>query len=295
MGKRGPKASVIKPQLTCINCGKSYVSSSNYSKERVQQFCSHNCCYQHRRKPKPWLDEALRLYQSGTGVKRIGKALGVRPQTILLAIKRTHHFQPGREKTMPRWNKGVRSQRAINDLIMDQYKSDAHKLQRFDELKHWLSHPLVKSWDSWGKIKSNPTLYAAHIKRVCRRIADREKRDIGYKLMRRLRRRLWLFVKRGQRAESMEKLVGCDRDGLVKHLERHFKPGMTLENYGSVWHIDHIVPCTAFSLELSEDQRRCFKLRNLRPAFARENISKSDRMAGGFRARNIPKQMSLPI
>ena len=34
-------------------------------------------------------------------------------------------------------------------------------------------------------------------------------------------------------------LLGCNITQFIKHLESQFKPGMTWENYGKVWHVDH--------------------------------------------------------
>lgn len=60
---------------------------------------------------------------------------------------------------------------------------------------------------------------------------------------------------------------------LAKWIEAQFKPGMTWNNR-SKWHIDHIIPCSAFNmLELSQ-QRECFNYKNLRPLWASENMSK---------------------
>ena len=64
---------------------------------------------------------------------------------------------------------------------------------------------------------------------------------------------------------------------LMRHLERQFHNGMTWENFGrSGWHIDHIVPVSAFSFKSLNDPefRACWSLPNLRPIWARENLSK---------------------
>jgi len=51
---------------------------------------------------------------------------------------------------------------------------------------------------------------------------------------------------------------------------------MTKENYGSVWHVDHIIPCDAFDLTRENEQLRCFNWRNLQPMFAAQNIAKGN-------------------
>jgi hypothetical protein len=77
-------------------------------------------------------------------------------------------------------------------------------------------------------------------------------------------------------AKTLE-LVGCPIAWLEVHLESQFKPGMTWENYGPVWHIDHIRPCASFNLTNSEQQKICFHWTNLQPLFAKENLQKGDK------------------
>jgi hypothetical protein len=53
-----------------------------------------------------------------------------------------------------------------------------------------------------------------------------------------------------------------------------FEPGMTWENYGRVWHVDHRFPCAAFDMGRAEEQKRCFHYLNLQPLFAEDNLRK---------------------
>jgi len=64
-------------------------------------------------------------------------------------------------------------------------------------------------------------------------------------------------------------------DELCLHLEKQFLPGMSWENM-SEWHIDHIIPKSAFNYSSVDDESflSCWGLPNLRPAWAKDNISK---------------------
>ncbi len=64
-----------------------------------------------------------------------------------------------------------------------------------------------------------------------------------------------------------EDLVGFTVEQLKRHIERKFKPGMSWDNYGSYWEIDHIIPIAAFNYETPEDIdfKRCWCLKNLQP------------------------------
>lgn len=70
-------------------------------------------------------------------------------------------------------------------------------------------------------------------------------------------------------------LLGFTVEDLMAHLERQFQRGMTWDNYGK-WHVDHILPLASFDYSSSSDSdfARAWALTNLRPLWARENISK---------------------
>jgi hypothetical protein len=80
-----------------------------------------------------------------------------------------------------------------------------------------------------------------------------------------------------------EYLVGYTCQDLIEHLEKLFKPGMSWDNYGK-WHIDHIIPISFFKFETIGDVefKMCWRLENLQPLWAKENILKSDKILGGI-------------
>ena len=54
---------------------------------------------------------------------------------------------------------------------------------------------------------------------------------------------------------------------------------MTWENYGKVWHIDHITPLAVIKdIEQKELIESLCHFSNLQPLFAEDNISKKDRL-----------------
>lgn len=77
---------------------------------------------------------------------------------------------------------------------------------------------------------------------------------------------------------SWTKLVGYTAGDLRRHLERQFVRGMSWENFGD-WHIDHIVPIARFTFTSADDEqfKQCWAITNLRPLWARANISKGAR------------------
>lgn len=71
---------------------------------------------------------------------------------------------------------------------------------------------------------------------------------------------------------------------LREHLEAQFEEGMTWDNYGhDGWHIDHIYPQSLLPYESMGDDnfKLAWDLRNLRPLWAAENLSKGNEIIEG--------------
>jgi hypothetical protein len=126
-----------------------------------------------------------------------------------------------------------------------------------------------------------PTNLTKEERRVKRRTWEREYRrnNIGYKIAKSCRVRLWLALKDGfYKKNSTFSLIGCTPNELKKYLESKFLDGMTWENYGfEGWHIDHIRPCSTFDLSNPQEQAACFHYTNLQPLWAQDNMLKRDK------------------
>lgn len=82
----------------------------------------------------------------------------------------------------------------------------------------------------------------------------------------------------GKNAKTKE-LLGYSTRDLMKHIESQFKDGMSWENYGD-WHIDHIIPIAALVRIGVKDPAVINSLENLQPLWAKDNLSKGDRIDG---------------
>ena len=74
-----------------------------------------------------------------------------------------------------------------------------------------------------------------------------------------------------------EDIVGYTIDELRVHLESLFEPEMTWDNHTmDGWHIDHVIPLSAFIFEKPEDDgfRRCWALSNLAPRWGTTEIAR---------------------
>jgi len=73
--------------------------------------------------------------------------------------------------------------------------------------------------------------------------------------------------------------LGCDIKTFKFHIENKFDIGMSWDNYGSEWHIDHIIPIMYNKPELIDIIERLHYL-NTQPLWAEINISKGNRYIG---------------
>ena len=83
--------------------------------------------------------------------------------------------------------------------------------------------------------------------------------------------------KQSKPSGGWQAIVGYSIYDLKEHIEKQFEEGMCWGNYGE-WHIDHIIPKSAFRVEYYGDQQflACWDLSNLQPLWAEDNIRKSN-------------------
>lgn len=103
--------------------------------------------------------------------------------------------------------------------------------------------------------------------------------DPAYRVTSHFRVLMHRALKGKKAGRSWKSFVDYSLDDLMRHLERQFLPGMTWENYGTMWHIDHIVPRSLFDYDSPEhpEFKAAWALWNLRPLGANDNIRKNAR------------------
>jgi hypothetical protein len=110
--------------------------------------------------------------------------------------------------------------------------------------------------------------------------AKKAETDPQYKLKlnvsRRIRYELHTLNKGRKTSRTMD-LIGCSIEDLKAHIERQLASGMSWENYGKVWHIDHRIPCAAWDLTDEFESKCCWNYRNLQPMIASDNRRKKDK------------------
>lgn len=103
---------------------------------------------------------------------------------------------------------------------------------------------------------------------------QRLKKDLNFKLAHGLRVRMNAAIKFGSKSGSAVEDLGCSIAELQRYLQGLFQDGMTWENYGEVWEIDHVIPLSRFDLADRAQFLEACNYRNLQPLTVNENRSK---------------------
>lgn len=109
---------------------------------------------------------------------------------------------------------------------------------------------------------------------------NRRAKDPKFRLDCNLSSALSEALKGNKKGKHWQEVVGYSLNDLVLHLESQFDSKMNWNNYGSYWHIDHILPRSYFKYENHTDEsfKKCWSLSNLRPLEAIENIRKGNKL-----------------
>jgi hypothetical protein len=122
------------------------------------------------------------------------------------------------------------------------------------------------------------------LRRMVERQNDRYKNDPKFRLNIRIRNSIGKHLRGEKCGRHWEDLVGWTINDLQKHITKQLRAGMTWDNYGEYWHIDHKVPVSAhnFKTEKDIDFKKCWSLKNLQPLEAKENLSKNNKLERAF-------------
>ncbi len=105
------------------------------------------------------------------------------------------------------------------------------------------------------------------------------RKDLNYRLSKNLRNRLNQILRKNKtdRVGSAVKDLGCIVSEFKIYIEELFRDGMSWENYGTTWHLDHIIPLCNFDLTNREHFIKACHYTNLQPLWKEDNWSKGGR------------------
>jgi hypothetical protein len=145
------------------------------------------------------------------------------------------------------------------------------------------SRDLEKNRERTRKWQSeNPEKAREHRRKSKNRPIERIKSSTKARL------RKYLFNK-AEAGITYKEIIGCTPKELQTHLTNLFSYGMSWDNYGTIWDVDHIIPCRAFDQTKKNHVVKCWNYKNLRPMIKASNYFKSDLLPNGQTARFMAK------
>lgn len=103
--------------------------------------------------------------------------------------------------------------------------------------------------------------------------------DLGFRIKKVARARLRSVIV----GKSGWRLVGADIDHVVTHVASMFSDGMSWDNYGKTWEIDHVFPLAAADLENDIELAAVCNWRNLQPLLIHVNATKKAKVTSHAR------------
>ena len=101
---------------------------------------------------------------------------------------------------------------------------------------------------------------------------NKKETDINYKIETKLRNKFHRFFK--SKKDKYNDIFGCTSNQFKIWIESNFKYDMNWDNYGKLWHIDHVIPVSIFDLTNEFDVKFCFNWKNTRPLYSHINVSR---------------------
>ena len=118
--------------------------------------------------------------------------------------------------------------------------------------------------------------YQENKTKILEKVSERKKIDILFKLSSLYRSKLNKILGSSKKNTTFD-IIGCNPQQLKEYIEKQFIDGMSWDNHGLFgWHIDHIIPLSSAKTE--EDLIKLCHYTNLQPLWAKDNLSKSNKI-----------------
>lgn len=176
---------------------------------------------------------------------------------------------------LPADNNAAR-EKLLNDFANASGWSDG-KLARF----YNVTPPTVGNWRSVerrNRNRENPRPWRKANPDKRREHKRRANATPRGRVIRSQRSRFAKFLNKKRTTGRLADWIGCDWKTLIVWLEDLFEPGMTWDNYGTMWHIDHKLPLASFDLLDEKQAAKAWHFSNLQPMWAEDNEAKGSKL-----------------
>lgn len=88
---------------------------------------------------------------------------------------------------------------------------------------------------------------------------ERDLSDIQFRMKKVMRTRINKVLRGVTKSGRSVELLGCSMEFYMNWIGHQFEGTTNWSNYGTVWNIDHVRPCSSFDLTRDEEQFHCFR------------------------------------
>lgn len=221
----------------------------------------------HRR--DPLRSKVCELYQRGLSLNKIAETTGKNRGVCFKWIKQAGILEIRRVNKIAAKTSTYRATR----LILCEYQENVRKINRLERVCAFF--PEIKKYSAW---KKNANRTAEQRKRDNLKAHKTKMSNPARRAMFYARKRVANFIRqiKQQKTFSVSQFIGCNSQTLKAHIEYQFRDGMTWENHGTVWELDHRIPLSSTTNE-TEIKQLCHYT-NLQPLLKQENREKSDKI-----------------
>jgi hypothetical protein len=165
-------------------------------------------------------------------------------------------------------SKNYRATHKIKQYKKKQHpSSDYYKRKEYYKQRYLNNLEKIKEYCKTSEFKERKRKYKK----------NRRKTDIIFKIRGNISRAISKALQIGKSSKSGKSILqflNYTINDLKVHLENQFIDNMSWSNYGTNWHIDHIIPQSDLPYISMEDNnfKICWSLDNLRPLDAKQNI-----------------------
>lgn len=176
-----------------------------------------------------------------------------------------------------------------NNQRRDNYKNNESLRQKcinnattFKKNKKAIRDEQLKVEQELIGIDNNECRYCFEIKHKDRfrynrqKCRDCERDEPKEKFKRTVRSRIYAALHKCKRNHTIEYL-GMNSNDYLDWITT-YNSCYNLDNRGTVWHIDHVIPLSRFDLSIEDEQLVAFNWRNTMPLSATENLKKNNRI-----------------
>lgn len=191
-----------------------------------------------------------------------------------------------------KYNEDLEYQKTFNDKRKKKYKEDEEYRKKLisiavqDKQKKALVRRQIKEKEQEQiGLDNKKCRYCKEIKPKDRfrhnrlKCKDCEREEPLEKLKRLIRSRIHAYLKCKNKTKDKKTIeyLGCDIEQYMNYL-LSYDNSCTLENKGTEWHIDHVIPLSKFELNEEDELNLAFNWRNTMPFPKYENLAKNNKI-----------------